>query len=359
MARRRRTRQPLPVISYARMARQFPENGLKLLLENPRNVQEFLPLSRSPLVPGIGCDQLQRVNTTCVQRDYSHVACDLLYTAPFRHGEPATADTLLVYLLIEQQSKPEDVMPLRGTDYVTEIYRKQARDWLRVHRSWDGIRLQPVLPVLFYTGTRRWEDPGRLSDLVLQGELFRPHIPDLAMCYVNLRETPAAQLAAVAGFFGRVLHVVQQRQAPLPEFAQVLAEEVSALEALREEERGRWLELLSYLLALVYHDRVQVEHGDLQDTVEAAVHADPERREVRHMGQSMAEYLQEKGKKIGERQGRVKGLQDALLLLLEAKYSPVPPETEAAVRATTRLRQLNRWLGRVLSAASLEEMEIG
>jgi hypothetical protein len=359
MARRQRTRQPQPVIDYARMARQFPENGLKLLLENPRNVQEFLPLSRSRLVPSIDCEHLQRVNTTFVQRDYSHVACDLLYAAPFRTGAPAPGETLLVYLLIEQQSKPEDVMPLRGTDYVTEIYRKQARDWFRARGSWDGIRLQPVLPVLFYTGTRRWDDPGRLSDLVLQGQLFRPHVPDLSMCYVNLRETPAAQLAAVAGFFGRVLHVVQQRQAPLPEFAQVLAEEVSALEALREEERGRWLELLSYLMALVYHDRAKVEHNDLQEMVEVTVHADPERQEVHVMGQTMAQYLEEKGEKKGQKQGRVKGLQDALLLLLEAKFGTVPSDTEAAIRATTKLRQLKEWVRCAASAATLKDVEIG
>jgi hypothetical protein len=108
-------------------------------------------------------------------------------------------------------------------------------------------------------------------------------------------------------------------------------------------------------MALVYHDRAHVEHSDLQDTVEAAVHADPERREVRHMGQSMAEYLQEKG----EKKGRVKGLQDALLLVLEARFGAVPSETEAAIRTPTSLRQLNRWLRRVLSVASLEKMEIG
>jgi hypothetical protein len=227
------------VIDYARMARQFPENGLKLLLENPRNVQEFLPLSRSRLVPSIDCEHLQRVNTTFVQRDYSHVACDL--RGPFR--------------------------------------------------------------------------------------------------------SPAARRAAAPGV-------------PVG-FAQVLTEEVAALEPLREQERGRWLELLSYLMALVYHDRAKAEHNDLQEMVEVTVHADPERQEVHEMGQTMAQYLEEKGKKRGEKQGMVKGLQEALLLQLEMRFGAVPSDTEAAIRATTKLRQLKEWLRHVVSATTLKEMEIG
>jgi hypothetical protein len=137
----------------------------------------------------------------------------------------------------------------------------------------------------------------------------------------------------------------------LEEFERVLRDEVAALEALRAEDRARWLELLSYLAALVYHDRSRSEHYGLQETIEASVRTDAERREVHHMGQTMAEYLEEKGEK--------KGLQEALLLQLKQRFKQVPPEIEEAIKATTKVQQLKRWLRRVLSANSLEEMDIG
>ena len=61
----------------------------------------------------------------------------------------------------------------------------------------------------------------------------------------------------------------------------------------------RWLEFLSYIHMLVYHERERTEHRGLQEAIEASVQADPYRQEIQTMGQTIAEALQEKGRRKG------------------------------------------------------------
>jgi hypothetical protein len=68
------------------------------------------------------------------------------------------------------------LMPLRSLDYAFQIFRYQVREWSKTHRSFSRIRFDPVLSVVFYTGTRRWDSPGRLVDLVDRGGRFESMI---------------------------------------------------------------------------------------------------------------------------------------------------------------------------------------
>ena len=83
------------------------------------------------------------------------------------------------------------------------------------------------------------------------------------------------------------------------------------MEAMRSDQRHRWLELLSYLMALVYHDRSQGEHQPLQEMIERSVGSGRDREEVREMGKTMAEVLREEGEKIGEKISTLRPAADA------------------------------------------------
>lgn len=76
-------------------------------------------------------------------------------------------------------------MPLRVLDYVVQIFKYQVREWSKTHRSFARIRLAPVLPVVFYTGTRRWDSVGRLVDLVEIVERFETATPAIEPVFIN------------------------------------------------------------------------------------------------------------------------------------------------------------------------------
>ena len=76
----------------------------------------------------------------------------------------------MIYILIEHQSEPDRLMPLRLADSQLQIFRYQVRQWLKTHASEAQVRLSPVLPVVFYTGLKHWTEVGTLPDLIERGD---------------------------------------------------------------------------------------------------------------------------------------------------------------------------------------------
>jgi predicted transposase YdaD len=348
---------------WKQIVRRFPENGMKLLLEDPANVRDLLALTRSDLPPLIDFDRLSPVRTTFVARDFRHVEADVVLTAPLRgRTGPQRRTVVWLYLLLEHQSEPDALMPIRLLDYLAQILKAQLRAWSNTHDSYAGFRAQPIVPVVFYTGTERWDSPGRLVELVEQGERFARVTPDFEPLFLNLPALPAERLLAEGGYFGRVLRLVQRRKARLPEFRRLLEEAVQGLEAMPEAQRLRWLELLSYIHLLVYHERGGSEHRPLQEAIEASVQTDPNRQEVQAVKRTIAEEMQEKGRRKGRREGRQEGeiraRQQMLLLLLRRRFGEIPEETAAAINACRDVRQLDLWGENFAVAATLEDIGI-
>jgi hypothetical protein len=339
--------------------RRFPENGIKLLLENPKNAEDLLRLTGAKIIGLIDCAQLTRIQNTFVQRDYRHLESDVVLLAPLRQKKaPPSRKQIVIYILIEHQSEPDGLMPLRLLEYVVQIFKSQTRAWSRRHRSFAGIRLQPVLPVVFYTGTRRWDKVGRLVDLVEMGQEFREVTPILDPLFINLHALQSGKLESEGGFFGWVLRLVQERQSRPSEFDELLKRVIQHLETMPGEERLRWLELLSYIQALVYHDRNRSEHAVLETTIEASVQRDQQRQEVTNMGDTIADMFMEKGHRKGKKEGQLEARRQILLRQLHKRFREVPPEIRETVESTKDVKQLDLWLDRVLSAQSLDQLRI-
>ena len=198
------------------------------------------------------------------------------------------------------------------------------------------------------------------------------------MLYLNLAKLPAQRLESAGGYFGWVLRLVQERSARPAEFRRLLGRVVAHLEAMPEAERSRWLELLSYVQALAYHERDPREHQGLREQIEASVQSEDHQAEVTEMGKTIADELiakgiakgrklgrekgreegREEGREVGRREGQVQAKQDTLLRQLRQRFQQVPAETVACIAGTTSLDQLDRWLERFATAGSLTELGI-
>src|SRR5262245_6606255 len=136
------------------IVRQFPQNSMKLLLEHPRTVRDLLRLTGTSLLKRIDFTRMRRDPTTYVERDYRHVESDIVLTAPLKSRKRRRSRrTIWIYILIEHQSELDPLMPFRVLEYVVMIYKAQLREWAKSHDTFTGFRFQPVLPIVFYTGT--------------------------------------------------------------------------------------------------------------------------------------------------------------------------------------------------------------
>ncbi len=339
---------------------------MKMLLEHPANVRDVLRLADIPWFEEIEFDQLDHIKTTFIRRNYRHLQSDIVLTAPLS-GSRGAERTLLIYILIEHQSEPDRLMPLRVADSQLQIFRYQVRQWLKTHASEAQILLSPVLPVVFYTGLKRWPEVGTLADVIERGDEFREVTPIVERpMYLNLPEIPSDRLEREGGYFGWVLRLVQQRHTRVAEFRQLLRNVVTHLEGMEAEDRARWLDLLSFVGAMIYHERSEGEHVELHETVEDSVSREESRREVAKMGRTMADVLIERGRIEGQTEGRTEGRTEAaietrqqtLIRLLRRRFGKLPARVTRAINATTATEQLDEWLDQVLTANSLDEMDI-
>ncbi len=330
--------------------RQFPENGLKLLLHNAANVRDLLQIAGSELVDALDFSRMKIDPTSYVAGDFRHVESDLVVTIPFRRSRGRPRRPVILYVLIEHQSEPDSLMIFRVLDYMVQIWKGQVRAWGQRHNSLRGIRLQPILAVVFYSGSRRWESLGTLDDLIEQAGAFKTTTPKLEPLFVNLPALAAHELESHGGFLGWVLRLVQQRGAGSDVFQSLLQRVLDQLDEMPDEERLRWLELLSYIHALIYHVRPGEEHQDLQRLIEKTVSGEQDQQEVSEMKRTIADMFRDEGATQAKR--------DVLLRLLRRRFGKLPRATEEVIKRMEDTNRLDAWLDACVTVESLADMSI-
>jgi hypothetical protein len=175
---------------------------------------------------------------------------------------------------------------------------------------------------------------------------------------LNLRETAPATLTQEGGFFGQVLWLIRERHGDAATFRRTLDDVLAKLEQMAPEERTRWVEFLSYILALVYHARSGPEQQRLREVVDRAVQTDLHRQEYAKMGQTIAEMLKDEGRSEGRQQEALAARRAILLRQLRKRFKKVPRKVEARIAATTNIQELEGWLDNILDADTLADVGI-
>jgi hypothetical protein len=332
-----------------RIVRNFPENGMKTLLQRAGNVREMLTLAGCELTPRLVFDEMAVDPTTYVSADYSHVSSDIVLTVPVRAAKGRRKRPLSLTILIEHQSDPDRLMLLRVLDYLVQIWRHQVRAWEQEQGSRASVKLRPVLPVVFYTGSYRWERLGRLTDLMDEGEAVARHTPTFEPIFVNLPELSEEWLSR-GGYFGHILRLLQQRRAKRTIFRSLVEQVTAALETMPADDRPRRQELLSYLAGAVYHYRAASEREEMLTAIQNAAKVDEFRLEVNMVRRTIADAERD--------EGRIEIQRKTLITLLRQRFGELPTSLERSIQATANIDQLQTWLERVIPAESIADMGI-
>jgi ElaB/YqjD/DUF883 family membrane-anchored ribosome-binding protein len=339
--------------------RHFPENGLKVLLENPDNVRDVLGILDVKVLPRIDFKRMTVERTHFVQRDYRHLESDVVLQAPLRTGRKGRQRRVLIYILIEHQSEPDRFMAFRVLEYVVLIYRHQLRAASPEGRPPDDFRFQPVVPIVLYSGTRSWDKLEKVADLVELDKELAEWTPSFEPLFLNLGQTSTQTLAARGGSFGLLLRLIQQRKMRLEVFQETLAQVVRDLEkALGRRDRDRWLALVSYLQSLVFHEREPEEQAPLIQRIQDSVRNDLHRREVFDMAKTIAEMLKEEGEERGIQKEAIRSRQQMLLDQLRTRFKRIPGGIVKRIESTDNVEQLSVWIREFATADKLSDLSI-
>jgi predicted transposase/invertase (TIGR01784 family) len=280
---------------------------------------------------------LRPVNGSFVDEELTNRHCDVLMRTRLDGREA------FVYVLIEHQSSPDRMMPLRMLRYLMRIWER----YLEEHPK--AKRLPMIVPLVVYQSTRRWTHPVELSELLdvdpetvrLAGD-FLPRFRFLLDDLTQLDKTAlrARPITTPVRLTVRLLRIVPSHTADA-----TAAIDPDDIDDLRDLLRyPDWRELMTALLKYIGTASETPPHR----LAWLAAQIGPEAEEV-YM--STADMLRAEG----EAKGLGKGAARVLVRQLTRKFGPVPDAARVRIDTAT-LEQLDLWSERVLDAATLDEV---
>ncbi|QOR71611.1 Rpn family recombination-promoting nuclease/putative transposase [Ruania alkalisoli] len=312
----------------------------------PVNAASVLAAALAPeLAQGLDLAGLRPEPGALVDEELRELYTDLLFSTRL-NGDPAH-----VLVLIEHQSSPDPLMPLRILEYVTRIWRRHlgARRRGRSGQPHDGdgpVRLPAVVPVVVYQGQRRWNAPDSLEGLYdpaaaeVLGSLLPRHefvLHDLTG--VEVAELLAAPLTPAARLVLAMLMFAPREQ----HLAAVLERFVDDVMVLAQ--RARVDEMFGAIMKYAY----QVSDTERDELKSFFDQLGPEAQEA-YMSTTL-----ERGVAQGRAEGRAEGVARTLTRLLVKRFGPLSLEQTVRIESAT-LEELDAWADRVLDATSVDDV---
>jgi predicted transposase/invertase (TIGR01784 family) len=340
--------------------REFADRGVQWLLSRPENLRGLLQILAPNLAAAVDCARAQMVPTTFIPDDLRKQESDVIHLVPYRDPASGKVREIWIYILIEHQSRPDPTMGLRLLLYMAELWDMQRREYLGQKTPVSQWRLHPIVPIVFYTGRRRWQPDLSVAALMDLPSSLREFTPRFHALYLPLKQIPPQSLTAKEHPFGWVLKVMRAEDAPPADMESALQETATWLEGLSRKDRVAWAEALHFLWLLIHHRRPAEEHERLEQVLLNSIRARRRREEVSEMFKTMIDVWREEGEARGEARGRVEGMikakQEDVLRLLTLKFGDVPAEIVQRVQAIRDVEKLDGLLEQVWRASSLKDL---
>ena len=106
-------------------------------------------------------DSLRRNDTSFILPDFKKKEADIIYEATLGNGRRK----VIFYLLLELQSRVDYRMPYRLLLYMVEILRHYYNGPDKKLRLRKDFKFPAVVPIVFYSGSRKWTVPANLRDM--------------------------------------------------------------------------------------------------------------------------------------------------------------------------------------------------
>ena len=182
--------------------REFADRGTLWLLDLPQNLRGLLKLLAADLVDKLDFSRAERQNRSFIPDDLQKQEADILYMVPFQRGR----GFVWIYVLLEHQSKPDRTMAYRLLSYMVQVWETQVNADKAAKKP---VKLYPILPLVFYTGRKKWRQLPTLQTLMELPRELQAFVPAWQTLFLNLHETPPELLTHVGEAVTLVLRALQ------------------------------------------------------------------------------------------------------------------------------------------------------
>lgn len=330
----------------------FPDRAIRRLLEDPGNLRDLIAAVLPDLVEQFDFDRVERPPRTFLLDDWRRRESDMLFRLPFRAEQELPP--ALVCLLVEHQSEPDPPMPLRVLVYAALFWEQEWKAWEAGHAPGQPLRLSPIVPIVFHTGSTPWQTNKSMADLLSGPEALKVFTPEWQPLFWDLAERTPEQLLQAAGEWLAALAVVRAERADEASFRETFAAVLQRLEALSEAQPVRWHDLLWFVLSWGLRRRPGQERERLMDAARDSQSAVAHRQEV----QSMSETIGQTWEQELLIRGQVREARNMLQRLLEKRFGPLPEPVTRQIEAVDELERLHGAFDRALQITSLTDLQL-
>jgi Putative transposase, YhgA-like len=187
----------------ASLLHDFPDRAIRHLLEHRQLLAELVAAVAPELAEGFDFERAELLRRDFLMEDWRRRESDLLFRVPFR--QPDDAESALICVLIEHQSTPDSRMPLRLLVYSALYWEREWKAWEQEHPPGQKLRLHPIVPIVFHTGSTTWQFDRNMVELFEGPELFRRFAPDWPVLFWDLAAHPLKELKSATSDLLRVL----------------------------------------------------------------------------------------------------------------------------------------------------------
>jgi len=254
---------------------------------------------------------------------------DLLIRTNLR-GSP-----VLIYILVEHKSYPDRWTLFQLLKYMVRIWERE--------RSHHGKRktLPPIIPVIFYHGTRRWRLPLNFSSYFVPEDLLEQYIPKFHPVMVDLQQMEDQSLQGSV----MVQMALKTLKYSLGNLRPYLVEILGSVSKLPMDEKHR--AFLSKVLEYIIEGCKDVDEQDVEQAFLSIGSG-----EAREAYMTLAEQLIERGK----REGKLLDKQEVLLKLLTQKFGAVADADKRKIMGIRDLDRLDQAIGLIFKTETIAEV---
>ncbi len=341
--------------------RDFPDRVLRDALVRPANLRALLRRTYPDLADRLDYTRLEVVARAYLLDDWRRREADVLVRLPLLAGP----GEVLVCVLVEHQTNPDPVMPLRLLLAAVLFWEQEWQAWQRGHDYGVPLRLTPILPVVLLTGPQPWNTNRSLADLFAGPAELKACAPHWATPLSELVAASPAELLGSGEAFWQALAVVRAEREETVTFRGVFVAALERLAPLAETDRVEWERLLRMLLGWGLLRRDRREHASLIAAVRQSRLSVLLQEEVTQMIENLAQTWEQELLALGEARGRAEGRAEGevlayrrlLELQLRQRFGELPANLVQRL-AQADLPALERAFAALPTLAALENLPL-
>lgn len=338
----------------------FPDRGFRTLLSDPKNLAELVDAVAPEIASGFDFSQAELLPREFLMEDWRKREGDLLFRIPFRWEQ--TGRTVFVCILVEHQSTADPRMPLRILVYIVLYWEREWREWEQNHAEGEPLRLSPVLPIVFHTGSRAWSTNRSIAEIIDGPDELKQMAPQTPLLFWDLAERTIEELLEETHDWLRSLAVVRAESGDEQVFRDVLEAVIKKTEHMADEDRVRWQDLMRFLLSWAFRRRPEGEHEEIRDLASRTHENRKRKREVEKMAQTLTDTWDDilvRRLKEGREEERLSSLRSTLIDLLQERFDDkVPAELIDRVNSCEDVDTLRSCIRQMIHIDSPDELSL-